>query len=121
MNKFKKLALFGFVVLTLTVPFVRTAHISAMSIMDHSQIPSMPAAISDCVSACIASNSLPLDLIKLDQGMKQKEREPSPPPVEYWRMFNAVPLEDLYVLLPIVFLLLLYKDPKRRSAIPLRF
>ncbi len=121
MNKFKKFVLFGFVVLTMAVPFVRTAHSSAMPNMDHSPMASMPAAINDCISACTVSSSLPLDLVKLDQGKKQKEREPSPPPLEYWHLFSSVPLADLYILLPVVFLLLLYKDPKRQRAIPLRF
>jgi len=121
MNKFKQLALVGFVALMLAVPFVQTAHSSAMPSMDHSQMPSMPVAISDCVSACTASNSLPLNLVKLDQRKKQKEPEPSSPPVEYWNIFNSIPLADLYISLPIVFLLLLYKDPKRCNAIALRF
>ncbi len=121
MNRLKKLALFGFIVLALVVPFAQTAHSNAMAIMDHSQMASMPATINDCISACTVSSSLPLDLIKLDQSNKQKKRDPSPPPVEYWHMFNVTPLEDLYILLPVVFLLLLYKDPKRQRAIPLRF
>ncbi len=73
MNRFKKLALFGFVALTLAVPFVQTAHRSAMPNMDHSQMPSMPAATSDCVSACAASNSLPLNLVKPDPSKQEKE------------------------------------------------
>lgn len=119
MRRIQQLVLFGLVFLTLAFPFVRTAHSSAIPNMDALQ--SMPTAISDCVSACTASNSLPLNLVNPDPGKKQKEREPSPALADYWRMFNVTPLEDLYILLPIVFLLLLYKDPKRQRAIPLRF
>lgn len=121
MKRLKKLVLFGFVALALTVPFARTAHGNAMPIMDHSQMPSMPASTNDCVSACTASSNLPLNLVKPDPSKKEKEPEPSPPPADYWRMFNVTPLENLYILLPVVFLMLLYKDPKRLRTIPLRF
>lgn len=116
MKNAKQLLLLFVAAFVFAVPFVHVERVRSMPSADHS---GMSLSSGDCASQCTNTGQVS-SAAGIERIRKDDEQEPAPP-LAYWQLRQPLLLATLYVLLPTVFLFIVYKNPRILRSTQLRF